>query len=71
MPEVVDGDGSSSFAFVLPVQPGWADSLASVTLAGPGGTVMPDRVSTVSRCSLAAGFPMLNRGAGEGLLVRR
>ena len=42
MPEVVDGDGSSSFAFVLPVEPGWADGLASVTLSGPRGTVMLD-----------------------------
>ncbi len=42
MPGLADGDGSSSFAFVLPVQPGWAGSLASVTLSGPGGTVMLD-----------------------------
>ncbi len=39
MPNVADGDGSSSFAFVLPVQPGWARSLASVTLSGPDGSV--------------------------------
>ena len=37
MPEVADGDGGSSFAFVLPVQPEWADELASITLSGPGG----------------------------------
>ena len=42
MPEVVDGDGSSSFAFVLPVEPGWADNLASITLSGPGGSVTLD-----------------------------
>ncbi|MDE2927702.1 MAG: M66 family metalloprotease [Acidobacteriota bacterium] len=39
MPEVADGDGSSSFAFVLPVEPGWAVRLASITLSGPGGSV--------------------------------
>ena len=42
MPEVADGDGSSSFAFVLPVEPGWADSLASISLSGPGGSVTLD-----------------------------
>ena len=42
MPEVADGDGSSSFAFVLPVQPGWAVRLASITLSGPGGSVRLD-----------------------------
>ena len=39
MPTVADGNGSSSFAFVLPVEPGWADNLASITLSGPGGAV--------------------------------
>ena len=42
MPEVADGDGGSSFAFVLPVQPGWEDNLAAITLDGPGGTVTLD-----------------------------
>ena len=42
MPEVDDGDGSSSFAFVLPVQPGWEGNLASITLAGPGGSFTLD-----------------------------
>ena len=42
MPEVPDGDGSSSFAFVLPVEPGWAVRLASITLSGPGGSVTLD-----------------------------
>ena len=42
MPEVADGDGSSSFAFMLPVQSGWASSLASITLSGPGGSVTLD-----------------------------
>ena len=38
MPVVADGDGSSSFTFTLPVQPGWAESLAGITLSGPGGS---------------------------------
>ena len=42
LPEVADGDGSSSFAFVLPVEPGWAGSLASMTLSGPGGSATLD-----------------------------
>ena len=43
MPEVADGDGSSSFAFALPVQNAWAGTLASITLSGPGGSVTLDR----------------------------
>lgn len=42
MPEVADGDGSSSFAFVLPVEPEWEGDLATITLDGPGGTVTLD-----------------------------
>lgn len=40
MAAVADGEGSgSSFAFLLPVQSGWEDNLASITLTAPGGTV--------------------------------
>ena len=42
MPEVADGDGSSSSASVLAVQPGRARSLASITLSGPCGSVTLD-----------------------------
>ncbi len=42
MPEVADGDGSSYFAFVLPVEPGWRASLASITLSGSRGSVTLD-----------------------------
>ena len=42
MPRVADGDGRSSFVFALPVQPGWAEELASITLSGPGGSVTLD-----------------------------
>ena len=45
MPEVADGDGSSSFAVVLPVKPGWAGNLASITFAGPGGSFTLDGAS--------------------------
>ena len=45
MPETMDGDGSSSFAFVLPVQPEWEGSLASITLTGPVGSATLDRES--------------------------
>ena len=42
MPVTADGDGSSSFAFALPVRPGWGGSLATITLSGPGGSVALD-----------------------------
>ena len=42
MPEVSDGAGGSSFAFTLPIEPGWAEALAGVTLSGPGGAVTMD-----------------------------
>ena len=45
MPEVADGDGGSSFAFALPIQPGWEGTLISIALAGPGGSVALDRRS--------------------------
>ena len=38
MPRTADSDGGSGFAFVLPAESGWARELASITLAGPGGT---------------------------------
>ena len=34
--------GGSSFAFVLPLRPGWTDSLARVTLSGPDGEATLD-----------------------------
>ncbi len=42
MPEVADGGGATGFAFVLPVQSGWAGNLARITLSGPGGSVRLD-----------------------------
>ena len=42
MPETADGDGSSSFAFALPVRPEWAAQLASITLSGGGGSATLD-----------------------------
>ena len=35
MVETADGDGSSSFAFVLPVRSEWEENLARITLTGP------------------------------------
>ena len=51
MPERVDGDGSSSFAFVLPVRSGW-EALASITLTGPGGSVTLDGESDLAMAIL-------------------
>ena len=42
MPETTDGDGSSSFAFVLPVQAEWKGRLAAITLTGPGSSFTLD-----------------------------
>ena len=52
MPETADGDGSSSFAFAVPARPGWAGTLASITLTGPGGTVTLDGESDRSMAIL-------------------
>ncbi len=52
MPEVADGDGSSSFAFVLPVRPGWAETLAVITLSGPGGSFTLDGESDLGMAIL-------------------
>ena len=42
MPEIADAnEGAGSFAYTLPVRPGW-ENLASVTLSGPGGTATLD-----------------------------
>ena len=42
MPKMAGGGGRSSFAFALPAQPAWATALASITLTGPGGSVVLD-----------------------------
>ena len=42
MLRTADGDGPAGFVFALPVQPDWADLLASITLSGPGGSVTLD-----------------------------
>ena len=67
MPEVADGDGRSSFAYVLPAQPEWADQLAGITLSGPGGTVTLDqdtnRPVTILRNSRTGQIRAILRGA--------
>ena len=47
MPETADGDGSSSFAFALPVRAGWEGSLATITLDGPEDSVTLDGESDI------------------------
>ncbi len=43
MPATADAEGQeTSFVFALPVQTGWADELANITLSGPGGSVALD-----------------------------
>ena len=38
MPHVADGDGASSFVFVVPARAAWQAALAAIVLTGPGGT---------------------------------
>ena len=45
MPVVADAEGRGSFAFTLPVQAGWEDDLARITLSGPGGSFILDKDS--------------------------
>lgn len=47
MPETADGGGTSAFAFTLPVEPQWADRLATVTVSGPGGAFTLDQGSNL------------------------
>lgn len=47
MPATAYGDGSSGFAFALPVRAGWEDVLATITLSGLGGTVTLDGESDI------------------------
>ena len=47
MPEIADGDGSSSFAFALPVRDGWAGNLENIVVTGPRGTATLDGDSNV------------------------
>ena len=42
MHEVIDGQRSLSFAFVLPAGPSWADHLGSITLSGLSGVARLD-----------------------------
>jgi hypothetical protein len=43
MPATADAEGeATSFVFAVPVQAGWADDLANITLSGPGGSVTLD-----------------------------
>ena len=46
MPETADGDGRSSFAFVLPTRLGW-ETLARIALTGPGGSAILDGDSDI------------------------
>ena len=51
---IADGNGGSGFAFAVPVRPGWAGELASLTLSGPGGSFTLDGESGESGLVAAA-----------------
>ena len=42
MPELAGEASAAGFAFTVPADSAWADSLASITLSGPGGSVSLD-----------------------------
>ncbi len=67
MPETVDGDGGSSFAFVLPVLPEWREGLASITLSGPGGSATLNGESDHRMTILRGGRDGQVRGFLRGL----
>ena len=46
MPVIGDAEGEeTSFVFAVPVQSGWGDNLASITLSGPGGSAVLDETT--------------------------
>ena len=62
MPELADvEDGTESFVFALPVQPGWS-ALASITLSGPAGSFTLDRDSNQPMVILRDSFSGQVRG---------
>ena len=84
MAEIADaGEGTGGFAFLLPIRPGW-ESLASITLTGPGGTTTLDastdrpmsiwwdaggQVRAIVRGDLTLAYGETNGLAGTGLNV--
>ena len=64
----------SSFAFLLPVRPEWAESLAALTLSGPGGAVTldgdSDQSMTILRDSLTGQVRGILRDLPESALGR-
>ena len=61
MPETGLGDGESAFAFVLPTQDEWADSLDRIVLIGPGGSDAVGRGDPVGLADTGGGA---SQGAG-------
>ena len=72
--ETVDGEGSELFAFVLPVEPGWAGALAGVTLFGPAGSVTldvdSDKSMTILRDTRSGQVRGILRGVTTAAAVR-
>ena len=68
--EVADGDGSTSFAFTLPVEEEWDGSIASISLSGPGGTAWlthdTDRPVTILRDATTGRIRGILRGESAG-----
>lgn len=56
MLEVVDGEGGSSFAFTLPVEPEWAGSVASISLRHTAEGYGDSALATGSGARLEAHF---------------
>ena len=74
MSELADGEGGSRFMFALPVEAGWGETLASVTLSGPGGTAAldaeTDRPVAIIRNRVDGRVLAILRGAPTGALAQ-
>lgn len=66
LPRATARDGGAGFAFVLPLEPEWANLLARLTLSGPGGAVTldenTDRPTAILRDSSTGSIRAILRG---------
>lgn len=72
MQETGLGDGQSAFAFVLPTQDAWADSLDRIVLIGPGGSDAVGSGDAVGQPDAAggeSGGTQQSRGRASVLLI--
>lgn len=75
MPRAEDGDGSTGFAYALPVSPDWAGNLARITLSGPEGSFTldesADRPLAILRDTRTGQVRAILRGENADFAARR